>query len=167
MVSGKSACIVGAGMTSFGKHVDRSLADLASEALESALTASGVEVEAVDLVVVANSMAGLLQGQESVRGQAVFADGRFASVPIINVENACASGATAVKVATWALQAGQASNVVVVGVEKLYHPDKSATFRALASASDVGASGEGSHSIFMDFYASRARDHMAAYGTTQ
>jgi len=63
------------------------------------------------------------------------------------------------------LLAGRADAVLVVGVEKLFNPDKSLTFRALASASDVRQEGAAG-SIFMDFYASRARHHMDEYGTT-
>jgi len=166
MGSRDNACIIGAGMTQFGKHMDRSLAELAREAVVAALAAAQVEAGEVDLLVVSNSMAGLLQGQESVRGQAMFADGRFAGVPVVNVENACASGATAVQVAGWALAAGSARTVVALGVEKLFHEDKAATFSALASASDVGGTAASGRSVFMDFYAARARDHMAAYGTT-
>lgn len=166
MGSRDNACIIGAGMTQFGKHMDRSLAELAREAVVAALSAAQVEAGEVDLLVVSNSMAGLLQGQESVRGQAMFADGRFAGVPVVNVENACASGATAVQVAGWALAAGSARTVVALGVEKLFHEDKAATFSALASASDVGGTAASGRSVFMDFYAARARDHMAAYGTT-
>ncbi|MDI3470568.1 MAG: 3-ketoacyl-CoA thiolase [Pseudolabrys sp.] len=159
-------CIAGAGMTKFGKHMDRTLAGLAREAVDNALASAGIEDDDVDLVLVSNSMAGLLQGQESIRGQVIFADGRFAGVPIVNIENACAGGATAVQVANWALSSGSARTVIALGAEKLFHQDKAATFRALASASDVTEPSPPERSIFMDFYASRARDHMAAFGTT-
>ena len=158
--------ITGAGMTAFGRHLARSLSDLSIEATDEAIGMAGIAVADIDLVVVANSMAGLLQGHESIRGQLIFADGRFANKTIINVENACASGATALKVASMALRSGEARKALVVGVEKLFHPEKEKTFAALASASDIASSGDGSSSIFMDFYAGRARDHMAAFGTT-
>lgn len=158
--------IVGAGMTAFGRHLDRSLSALALDAIGQACAAGAIQFADVDLIVCANSMAGLLQGQESVRGQVMFGGGEFRGKPIVNVENACASGATAVQVASWALVSGAARTALVVGVEKLYHEDKSLTFRALASASDGGAPAGQSHSTFMDFYASRARTHMARYGTT-
>lgn len=166
MGSKSDVCIVGAGMTDFGRHLDKSLSALASSAVDGACAAAGIQPDDVDLVVCANAMAGLLQGQESVRGQVLFAGGQFRGKPIVNVENACASGSTAAQVASWALRSGEAHTAVVVGVEKLFHEDKSLTFRALATASDVGATAAHGHSMFMDFYAARAKSHMTQYGTT-
>jgi acetyl-CoA acyltransferase len=165
MTGGDPICIAGAGMTAFGRHEDRTLSDLFGEAIYEALTHAQIEPSAIGMVVSANSMAGLLQGQESVRGQVMLSRTPFAGVPVVNVENACASSSSALQVAIWALLAERADAVLVAGVEKLFNPDKALTFRALASASDVwqeGASG----SFFMDFYASRARSHMREYGTT-
>lgn len=158
-------CIAGVGMTAFGKHLDRRLSDLAGDAATAALEHAGVYAADVDLVLMANSMAGLLQDQESVRGQVTLAGGPLAGKPLVNVENACASSSSAVQVATWALLGGAARAVLVVAVEKLFHHDKAATFRALASASDTPKTGE-NRSMFMDFYADRARRHMHEYGTT-
>lgn len=158
-------CVAGVGMTAFGKHLDRRLAELAGEAAGAALEHAGADAGHVDLVVMANSMAGLLQDQESVRGQVALAGSLFAGKPLVNVENACASSSSAVQVASWALLAGAARSVLVVAVEKLFHRDKTATFRALASASDAPKTVE-NRSMFMDFYARRARHHMREYGTT-
>lgn len=158
-------CVAGVGMTAFGKHLDRRLSELAGEAAGAALEHAGADAGHVDLVVMANSMAGLLQDQESVRGQVALAGSPFAGKPLVNVENACASSSSAVQVASWALLAGAARSVLVVAVEKLFHRDKTATFRALASASDAPKTVE-NRSMFMDFYARRARHHMREYGTT-
>lgn len=158
-------CIAGVGMTAFGRHLDSRLSDLAGQAAMAAIEHARADVKDVDLVVMANSMAGILQDQESVRGQVALAGGPFAGKPLVNVENACASSSSAVQVASWALLGGAARSVLVVGVEKLFHPDKTATFRALASASDAPKTAE-NRSMFMDFYAGRARDHMREYGTT-
>jgi len=165
MTGGDPICIAGAGMTAFGRHEDRDLGDLFVEAIQTALAHATIEPGSIGMVVAANSMAGLLQSQESIRGQVMLSGTKFAGVPVVNVENACASSSTALQVATWALLAGRADAVLVVGVEKLFNPDKSLTFRALASASDVRQEGAAG-SIFMDFYASRARHHMDEYGTT-
>lgn len=165
MIARESICIAGAGMTRFGRHEDRTLADLFGEAIQAALTQAGIEPDAVGMVVAANSMAGLLQDQESVRGQVMLSGTAFVGVPLVNVENACASSSTAMQVGVWALLGGRADTILVAGVEKLFHPDKAMTFRALASASDVHQGGKAG-SLFMDFYASRARLHMKEFGTT-
>jgi acetyl-CoA acetyltransferase len=165
MTGGDPICIAGTGMTAFGRHEDRDLGDLFVEAIEAALAHAKTEPGSIGMIVAANSMAGLLQDQESVRGQVMLSGTAFEGVPLVNVENACASSSTALQVATWALLAGNADAVLVAGVEKLFHPDKSLTFRALASASDVHPE-RATGSFFMDFYASRARHHMQEYGTT-
>ncbi len=162
---GRPVFVAGAGMTAFGKHADRSLGALAQEAVAAALAKAGLEPVAIGLVVSANSMAGLLQDQESVRGQVMLRGSGLEGVPLVNVENACASSSSAFQVASWAVRAGEADAVLVLGVEKLFHPDKARTFAALASASDVPQDRQ-TRSMFMDFYAARARDHMAAFGTT-
>lgn len=158
-------CIAGAGMTAFGRHEDRSLRNLFAEATSTALAHAGIGAGEIGMVVAANSMAGMLQSQESVRGQVMLAGTQFAGVPVVNVENACASSSSALQVASWALLADRVDWILVVGYEKLFNPDKALTFSALASASDVPED-KRVGSIFMDFYASRARHHMDAYGTT-
>ena len=110
-------CIAGAGMTAFGKHLDSRLSELAGEAASAALEHAHADADVVDLGVTANSMAGLLQDQESVRGQVAMAGGPFAGKPLVNVENACASSSSAVQVASWALLGGAARSVLVVAVE--------------------------------------------------
>jgi len=60
----REVAIIGAGMTRFAKHMDRSMKDLAREAVEGALNGSGVERSALEAVAVGNAMAGLITGQE-------------------------------------------------------------------------------------------------------
>jgi acetyl-CoA acyltransferase len=64
--------------------------------------------------------------------------------------------------------------VLVVGVEKMIHPDKTRTFRAFRGATDVEAlslfpgGGKKNHqSMFMDFYAEEARHYMELYGASR
>jgi acetyl-CoA acetyltransferase len=108
-------------------------------------------------------------------------------IPIVNVENACASGSTALYQACAMVTAGLHDVVLALGVEKLTHPDKMRSFAAFAGAMDVdeleemlaslsdgdaaagggGAGGAGENrSMFMDVYAMAARNHMERYGTT-
>jgi acetyl-CoA acyltransferase len=58
-------------------------------------------------------------------------------VPIINVENACASSSSAFQLACMAVSAGTAEVVLVVGAEQLTHQSKQLTFSALAAAVDL------------------------------
>ncbi|MCZ7630833.1 MAG: hypothetical protein M5U19_18130 [Microthrixaceae bacterium] len=58
-------------------------------------------------------------------------------IPIVNVENACASGSTALYQACVMVTAGMHDVVLALGVEKLTHPDKMRSFAAFAGAMDV------------------------------
>ncbi len=95
----REVAIVGAGMTRFAKHLDRNMKDLAREAVEGALGSAGLEKNALEAVAVGNAVAGLVTGQECVRGQIVLREMGIGGIPVINTENACASAATALHIA--------------------------------------------------------------------
>ena len=102
-------------------------------------------------------------------------------IPVINTENACASSSTAFHLAWLYVASGMYDVVLALGMEKLFHPDKQRTFEAIGSAIDLEladtfaremsgeqSAGAGqSRSVFMDYYANLARQHMQRYGTTQ
>lgn len=163
--------VVGGASIHFGKHLDRDLASLAEEAADKAMADAGVEPSEIDAVFFANSMAGILTGQEAVRGQMSLP--KLLGRPVFNVDNACASGTSAALLARTGLLAGIWQTVLVVGAEKMFHPDRAVTYRALAAAADVrkqarsseGAGGSGG-SVFMDAYAAKARRYMDASGAT-
>ncbi len=85
-----SAVVAGAGMTRFAKS-SRTLRDLAGEAVRDALADAAVDVRAVEAAYVGNAVAGLVTGQEMIRGQVMLRDVGIEGIPIFNVENACAS----------------------------------------------------------------------------
>jgi acetyl-CoA acetyltransferase len=177
----RQVAVIGAGMTRFGKHVERSMKDLAREAVEGALRSAGVEKDAIEAAAVGNAVAGLITGQECVRGQVVLREMGIGGIPVINTENACASASTAFHLAWLYVASGMCDVVLAVGMEKLFHPDKKRTFQAIGSGIDVELadefarqmSGEQSagageaRSVFMDYYANLARQHMTRYGTTR
>ena len=96
--------VAGVGMQQFGRFPELSLKDLARVAVVRALDDAGLGVKDIEAVYSANAMAGLLQGQEQIRGQATLRDVGIERVPIVNVENACASGSTAFRQAILADQ---------------------------------------------------------------
>lgn len=184
----RDVAVIGAGMTRFGKFLERSMKDLAREAVEEALKTAGVEQQALEAAVVGNAMAGLISGQECIRGQVVLREMGIGGIPVVNTENACASSATAFHLAWLYVASGMYDIALALGMEKLYHEDKKRSFQAIGSAVDVEfmqqllaamksqpkAEGEGkpgepgkSRSMFMDFYAIFARAHMEKYGTTK
>jgi len=175
-------------MSRFGKHMDEGLKALGREAVEAAIGNAGVPKKAIEAAWVGNAMAGLITGQECIRGQVVLRSAGIGGIPVVNVENACASASTAFQQACAMVQAGLYDVVLAVGVEKLYHADKKRSFAAIGSAVDTeelaqiveglkkSAAAQGAtqasegagekRSMFMDFYAATARRHMRKYGTT-
>src|SRR5437660_9337933 len=158
--------VAGAGMSKFGKFLDRGLRDLAEEAVRNTLEDTGIDVREINVAYVSNSVAGLITGQETIRGQVVLRKTGILGVPIVNVENACASASTAFHLGWIAVASGLYDCVLALGVEKLSDPDKAKSFRAFNSAVDIaelaeiekklGRSGEEAkeRSLFMDLYLS-------------
>jgi acetyl-CoA acetyltransferase len=161
-----SAHIIGSGQTPCGKFPGASVASLAVEALDAALADAGVDPARVDAIFFANALSGLMTGQECVRGQVALRQTRYGGIPVFNVENACASGSTALNMACLAIDSGAYETVAVVGSEKMSDPDRSLPIRALAGAADVALLDhtDSGHSVFMDSYAERARRRISDQG---
>ncbi|CAG2147408.1 thiolase family protein [Cupriavidus numazuensis] len=164
--------IIGVGMTPFGKFPDQSVRMLASAAVQAALADAGIAPAQVDQVYFGNAVAGLITGQEMVRGQAALRFTGLAGKPVVNVENACATGSTAFWLAYNAVRGGQADVAIAIGAERMTHEDKAVSLGALAKAVDLEEEvpkhvGSGSGSIFMDIYAEKTRKYMAATGATR
>ncbi len=163
-----SAYIIGSAATRCGRFPDSTVAALAIEALDGALADAGPEMGRIEAIFFSNALSGLLTGQECVRGQVALRHSRYGGIPIVNVENACASGSTALHLACMAIDAGVYETVAVVGSEKMSHPDKRRSIEALAGAADVDllADAPEDHSVFMDSYAARALGRIERNGWT-
>ncbi len=154
--------VAGAAMTRFGKHLERSPRELVEEAVAAALQDAGMEAREVGAVYVGNAVAGLMSGQESIRGQVVLRRTGLMGIPIVNVENACASSSTALHLGWQAIAAGMQDCVLVVGYEKLYDPDRQRSYRAFNASMDLEEmrtrfpEAGATRSVFMDLYASFA-----------
>src|SRR5712671_3238068 len=118
-----TALVAGVGMTRFAKS-PRTLRELAVEAVRDALDDAGVSVAAIEAAYVGNAAAGLVTGQEMIRGQVMLRPAGIEGIPIFNVENACASSSSAFHLGWQAVVAGAHDVVLCVGAEKLTHEDK-------------------------------------------
>ncbi len=105
--------ILGIHMTKFGKHPDKDVVDLGSEAIRGALSDAGVSMRDIGILAAGNLMGGGGIGQQLQKqiGQT--------GIPVYNVSNACATGATALRTAIMAVKAGEVDMGLAVGVEKL------------------------------------------------
>lgn len=162
--------IAGAAMTRFGKHMERSSRELVEEVVAAVLKDAELQPADIDACYVGNAVSGLMTGQESIRGQVVLRNTGLLGVPIVNVENACASSSTALYLARQAIASGEHERVLVLGYEKLYDEDRQKSFRAFNASMDLEEmqrrfpkGGEG-RSVFMDLYASFS-EHAPAGGT--
>jgi len=169
-------------MTPFGKRPDQSVKSLTKAAVDAALKDAGLERDALQAAWFSNTRQPMLEGQNSIRGQIALRAAGIHSIPIINVENACASGTTAVMQGMAYIKAGLADIVLAVGAEKMFFPDRpDRVAAAFAGGTDVhdhdgvldyiesigGEKPGPGRSVFMDLYAAQARVHMDRFGTKQ
>lgn len=177
--------IAGIGMTPFGIHPDQTNHDLARWAVRDALAdaGQGVGKDALDIAFFASATHGFLQGQAMVSGQIALREMGVQGIPVHNVENACATGASAFSLGVTQIRAGEADVALAVGSEKMHVGDPERTMSLFDTAYDVSdpaalqrtlkeLGGEidepdlGRRSIFMDIYAAMARNHMRLHDTT-
>ncbi len=105
--------ILGITMTKFGKHPEIDSVGLAAQAARGALADGGVSMRDIGVLAAGNLMGGGALGQQLQKqiGQT--------GMPVYNVANACATGATALRTAIMAIKAGEVEMGLAVGVEKL------------------------------------------------
>jgi len=111
---GESVWIIGTSMTKFGRFADLDLLDLASTAALDALVDSGQDMADVGLLALGN-----VYEANSHNGQRLLKQIGQTGIPVYNVVNACATGATAVRVAMMGIKSGECDIAMAVGVEKM------------------------------------------------
>jgi acetyl-CoA acetyltransferase len=193
---GEAVYIVGVGMIKFGKWLDRGMKDLTKEALETVLKDCDLTMKGMEAAWFSNTGWGIFSFQHSIRGQVALSANGLQGIPVTNVENACASGSTALHAGWTAIRAGLYDCVLTIGAEKMYNEDRGLVMKSFTAGTDVEEMMEriaqlkelerkrkedearkggdkvepekaGGHSAFMDFYAAGARKHMELYGSTQ
>ena len=179
--------LLGTSMTRFAAHPELSLKQLARQAFDEALADAGLQAHDIEFAAVGNATQGALQGQHAIRGQILLRECGLERIPALNVENACATGSTALYVAAQQIRSGAVDCALALGAEKMVIDDKA---RALAlfdsgwdietpqanlreicgryfDPSEVFATEGRRRSMFMDLYGVMARHHMEAFGTTR
>ncbi len=167
--------IAGVGMTRFAKQPDSTLKSLSALAVGDALADAGLTAGEIGAAFVANAVGGTLTEQEMIVGQTCLRPLGIDRIPVINVENACASAATAMHLAWQSVASGSVDVALALGVEKMSHTDKALSLGVIARAADmdvVRSEAEAlgpdaaSRSYFMDLYAGLSRDYMERTGAT-
>jgi len=188
----KEIFVIGIGMIRFNKYPEETVQTMAHKAIDLVLKDANLEKEDLESVFFSNTFWGMFDRQHSIRGEVVLRNMGIGSLPVINVENACAGGSTALHMACTGIRAGLYDVALAVGSEKITHANKALSLGAYASCMDIGnfekhiknlmeaskmfpvqipeeqqtPPGEG-RSIFMDAYAMGARWHMSKFGSTQ
>ncbi|MFC9760764.1 lipid-transfer protein [Rhodococcus jostii] len=112
---GNRVFVVGVGMTKFEKPGAREwdYPDMAREAGGRALADAGIEYRLVEQAYV-----GYVYG-ESTSGQRAVYELGLTGIPIVNVNNNCSTGSTALFLATQAVRSGQVDCALALGFEKM------------------------------------------------
>lgn len=166
----RGIAIAGVGMTEFGKQIGRGVRSLALDAIDRAIEDSGLPMDRIERVYFGNAIAGIVSQQEMIRGQVALRHHVLGTLPLINVENACASGGSAFSLAVEAVASGCVDVALAVGAEQMNHVDKSRPFNALRGSTDIEEIGEvepgtmSENSLLMDFYAGVAQRYLDTYG---
>jgi len=134
--------VVGVGMTPFGRMLDIDMKTLSRSAVDAALGDAGLQKSDIEAAFFANASQGHMERQHMIRGEILLREMGIGGVPVVNVENACASGSTAFNLAVTFLKAGEGDVALALGAEKMFSTDRKLMFEAFDSAWDVSRDGE-------------------------
>ncbi len=154
MSASPNVCVIGVGMSAFGRHPEESFEDFGAEAINAALADAGLDYSAIGMACCGHAMQGITAGQRLLNR--IGATG----IPIINVENACATGSTAFHQAVMAVRSGFVDVALAVGFEKMQRGPLAADPR-LAAPSQAQPSAP-MPAMFAEVF----RAHSKKYGTT-
>jgi acetyl-CoA acetyltransferase len=159
----RQVSIIGVGMTRFGKFLERSLQDLGREAVWNAIEDANVPVKDIEMVYVGNGLGPQLTELKGTIGQHVLTSAGIFGVPVVNVENACSSGSTALRGAYLEVASGSCDVALALGVEKLFCGDAARSAAAMAQGTTFAKFGF----MFVALYAMQLRRWVEKYGVTK
>ena len=167
----RTAHIVGTATTPMQRR-DLTIEGMSHQVVADAVADAGLTPDQVDLVVFGNATAGRLLDQACIRGQSFLLDAGLRHAGIINVDNSCAGGASALHLATLATVGG-AGTVLAVGVEKMWTGDRIETLAGIEDGvPEIDRTFMHDHwenpsgSVLMALNAKWTLEHMEAWGTT-
>lgn len=165
--------VIGGHIIGCGVYLERTVKQAAAEVTHAALADAGTGIGDIEAVYFGNSLGGLITGQEAARGAIALVPAGFGTIPIHNVENACATGAAALHMGWLAVGSGLHDTVLVTGVEQVNLVDRAKTFAAYAGGidkDDIFEVGEGAgqdRTMATDRQATLARRLMDERGVTK
>jgi len=167
----RSTYIVGTATTPMQRR-DLSIEEMSHQVVDHALSDAGMTPDQVDLVVFGNATAGRLLNQACIRGQSFLLDAGLRNAGIINVDNSCAGGSSALHLANLSTLGG-GGTVLAVGVEKMWTGHRLETLAGIEDgvpevdrAFMHGNWENPSGSVLMALNAKWTVEHMGTWGTT-
>ena len=167
----RSTYIVGTATTPMQRR-DLSIQEMSHQVVDHALSDAGMTPDQVDLVVFGNATAGRLLNQACIRGQSFLLDAGLRNAGIINVDNSCAGGSSALHLANLSTLGG-GGTVLAVGVEKMWTGHRLETLAGIEDgvpevdrAFMHGNWENPSGSVLMALNAKWTVEHMGTWGTT-
>ena len=112
--------VVGVGMTPFGRLLDKDIKTLTGAAVQAALDDAGLRKEDLQGAFFGNASQGHMDGQQMIRGQIALREAGIGRIPVVNVENACASGSSAFALAVMQVRAGAADVALAVEIGRAH-----------------------------------------------
>lgn len=180
--------IAGVAQTAFARGPAASIKQMTIEALQDVLADASADLRQIEAAFFSNGCQDVVEGQTNIAGQIALRAAGLDSIPIVNVENACASASTAVWLALQYLRSGAGDVALAIGVEKMTYGQESLdqrmmeAFRGGMDVHEVEATLQrmdqlgapppvgvelGHRTAFMDLYATMCRAHMKRFGSTQ
>lgn len=151
----RDVAVIGVGMSIFGKLAGQSIIDLGAEACRNAIKDAGIDPKKIEVVHCAN-----IFRQSPCVAQEVGSRVGVVNREMVNLENGCAGGNTAVHGIWWNIASGRYDIGLAIGVDSMTTFIKKGT---LLAAADL----DGQLGVSMPSYASLImRRHMAEYGST-
>lgn len=105
--------VTGGAMIAMGKYWASDYPGLALPAVLGAMASAGITCKQIDAVYCGHAFGGMLTGQRIIK------EIGLGGIPVVNVDNACSGGATALHEAYHAISEGRHEVVLVIGVDKL------------------------------------------------
>ena len=151
--------IVGAGMTTFGPQPEVEVHELGRRAVWEAVASSGLDPQVLRQRPMVAFAGHAYQGP--CFAQKTLMRIGLQGMPMVNVENACASGSTAVIGAAAMIRSGEAEMALALGAEKLTRPGGG--FLPIVADDLESAMGR----VMPAAFAMQAQLHMQRHGTTR
>ncbi|KAH9389423.1 sterol carrier protein 2, partial [Tyrophagus putrescentiae] len=164
--------VIGVGMTPFtrpGLDLTIDYPNLVEVAVKGALADAHLQYGSVQFAA-----AGYVFGDSTCGQRSLYPLG-MTGIPIVNVNNNCSTGSTALATAASALQTGRYDCVLAVGFEKMERGALGAKYRDrvapmdrhVAVLSEMQAEGLAPAPLTAQLFAAAGREHMRLYGTEE